>query len=191
MLSSKMPTFYYFGFGSNLLAKRIRVQNKSAVRVGVGKLDEFRLDFADATADEKYYSKTWAGCPATIIKSDGSSVFGAVWELEKKDLPEIDQQEGVDIGIYKPMEVKVILNGEKEITCRTYQLVKNPSSPLDPQNREFDRQPSKTYLNVILNGAVETGLPPDYISFLRSFKHNGNSATNVELVNQLDLKDLL
>ena len=186
-----MSTFYYFGFGSNLLAKRIRVQNKSAVRIGVGKLNGFRLDFADATADEKYYSPTWAGSPATIVESKDSTVFGAVWELDKKDLPQIDQQEGVELGIYKPMEIQVVLNGAKEITCRTYQLVKNPSSPCDPQIREFERQPSKTYLNLMLNGAVETGLSSEYITFLKSFKHNGNSATNIELVNQLDLKNLL
>lgn len=39
--------FYYFGFGSNLLTKRIKVQNKSAERVGVGKLKNYRLDFGD------------------------------------------------------------------------------------------------------------------------------------------------
>jgi gamma-glutamylcyclotransferase len=167
----KMTTFYYFGFGSNLLEKRIKIQNKSAVRVGVGKLNDFILDFADATADEKYYSKTWNGCPATIIEHAGSAVFGAVWKIETKDLEELDRQEGVELGIYKPMEVKVLLNQDKEISCRTYQLVHNPQEPLDPQNRCFERQPSKTYL--------------------QSFKHNGNAAINTELVEKLNLKDFL
>lgn len=45
--------FYYFGFGSNLLAKRIQIQNKSAVRVGVGILKNYRLDFADSAADKR------------------------------------------------------------------------------------------------------------------------------------------
>lgn len=45
--------FYYFGFGSNLLAKRIKIQNKSAERVGVGELNDYRLDFADATLDKR------------------------------------------------------------------------------------------------------------------------------------------
>lgn len=189
-----MSKFFYFGFGSNLLAKRIKVQNKTAERVGVGKLLNYRLDFADSSADEKYYSPTWNGCPATIIETKGAAVFGAVWEIDRKDLEELDQQEGVECGIYKPMEIKVLLNNkdsEEEIQCRTYQLVHNPSEPLDPQNRPFDRQPSKTYLTVILNGAEETGLPLEYIEFLRSFKHNGNLATNKDLVAQLDLKEML
>jgi hypothetical protein len=45
--------FYYFGYGSNLLAKRIKIQNKSAERVGVGILNDFRLDFADAALDTR------------------------------------------------------------------------------------------------------------------------------------------
>lgn len=32
------PTFRYFGYGSNLLAKRIQIQNPTAVRVGPGLL---------------------------------------------------------------------------------------------------------------------------------------------------------
>lgn len=185
-----MAKFYYFGFGSNLLEKRIKVQNKSAERVGCGKLLNYRLDFADAAADKKYYSPTWNGCPATIIESPGSVVFGAIWTINDEDLDELDRQEGVELGLYKPMTVKVLIK-EEEISCRTYQLVHNPPAPLDPELRPFERQPSKCYMNVILNGAVETSLPADYINFLRRFKHNGNAATNKQLVAQLNLKPML
>ena len=191
----KMPgKFYYFGFGSNLLQRRITVQNKSAERVGVGRLKDFRLDFADSEADKKYYSPNWNGCPATIIPTQGSTVFGAVWTINNEDLDELNRQEGVECGIYKPMDIKVFVNlkdVEEEILCRTYQLVHNPSVALEPHERPFTRQPSKTYLTVILNGAVETGLPKDYIEFLKSFKHNGNQATNMDLVAQLNLKEML
>lgn len=188
---AKMPgKFFYFGFGSNLLSKRIKVQNKSADRVGVGELRNFKLDFADSKADQKYYSPTWNGCPATIIEQHGSTVFGAVWKIDEDQLHELDRQEGVYAGIYKPMKVNVLVAGE-EIACRTYQLVHNPPTPLPPQDRPSERQPSKTYLTVILNGAEETGLPADYIAWLRNFKHNGKLATNQELVAQLNLKEML
>lgn len=190
----KMPAFYYFGFGSNLLEARIKVQNKSAERVGVGKLLDYRLDFADSEADQKYYSPTWNGSPATIIQSKGSAVFGAVWKIDENDIDELDRQEGVEAGLYKPLSVQVMVNEsglDKEVTCRTYQLVSNPSEPLDPEDRNFERQPSKTYLNVILNGAEETGLPSDYVKFLKSFKHNGKTAINKDLVAQLNLKEVL
>lgn len=35
---SKRSTFMYFGYGSNLLAKRIHIQNPSAVRKNIGVL---------------------------------------------------------------------------------------------------------------------------------------------------------
>lgn len=189
-----MPAFYYFSFGSNLLTRRIRIQNKTAERVAVGKLVDYRLDFADALADKKYYSPTWNGCPATILPTKGSTVYGAIWKINEEDLIELDRQEGVDCGIYKPITVKVLTNAkdmQEEIECRTYQLVHNPSTPLDPEIRPFERQPSKTYLTVILNGAEESGLPFDYVKFLHSFKHNGKLATNQELVAQLNLKEML
>lgn len=34
-----MNTFVYFAYGSNLLAQRIHIQNPSAVRIGIGKLN--------------------------------------------------------------------------------------------------------------------------------------------------------
>ena len=63
--------FYYFGFGSNLLSKRIKVLNKSAERVSAGKLVDYRLEFADTV----YFSPTWNGCPATIIENPGEKYF--------------------------------------------------------------------------------------------------------------------
>lgn len=187
-----MSKFYYFGFGSNLLGKRIKIQNKSAQRVGVGRLENHRLDFADSAVHAKYFSPNWNGSPATIIPSAGSSVYGAVWQIDSADLDELDRQEGVEVGIYKPLSLNVLLVDRQEgIPCRTYQLVDNPPSCLDPGDRHFERQPSKTYLNVILNGAEETGLPQDYIAFLKTFKHNDRKALNEKLLMELNLKDLV
>ncbi|CRK94520.1 CLUMA_CG008025, isoform A [Clunio marinus] len=181
---------HYPGADLNFLQyNSIDVQNKSAERVGVGVLHDYVLDFADTSADKKYYSPTWNGSPATIIEKLGSIVYGAVWEINEIHLSELDRQEGVECGIYKPMTVNVLVD-DKEISCRTYKLVDNPTTPMDPSDRPFERQPSKSYLNVILNGAIETKLPSDYIDFLRSFKHNGNEAINKELLSLLNLKEI-
>lgn len=187
-----MKYFYYFAYGSNLLTSRIRVQNKSAERVGVGRLQNYCLDFADSEADQKYFSPTWNGCPATIIEKENSVVYGAVWKINILDLDFLDKQEGVECNIYKVLELNVYVDELKDdVICRLYQLVHNPSAILEPDKRPFTRQPSKTYLTVILNGAEETGLPEDYILFLKKFKHNGNLAFNTELVKNLCLKDVL
>lgn len=119
-------------------------------------------------------------------------MYGAVWKINCYDLEELDRQEGVECEIYKPLEIKVYVQElQEEITCRTYQLVHNPTFPLDPENRPFERQPSLTYLTVILNGALESKLPEEYFNFLKKFKHNGRLAIDVNLMNSLDLKKLL
>lgn len=102
-----MTSFYYFAYGSNLLTKRIKVNNKTAIRVANGLLTNFRIDFADSAADEKYYSPTWNGSPATIIPQTKSSVIGVIWSIKKKDLAMLDRQEGVEVGIYSPLTVEV------------------------------------------------------------------------------------
>jgi gamma-glutamylcyclotransferase len=187
-----MSTFFYFAYGSNLLTKRIRINNKTAERVTNGILKNYRLDFADSTADTKYYSPTWNGCPATIIPEKDSKVIGVIWKIQTEDLPQLDQQEGVEVGIYKPLTVDIesMSNGDI-ISCRSYQLVQNPSTTLDPQGRCQERCPSRDYLNVLVNGAVESKIPQNYIEFLKSFKHNGNDATNKELVKSLCLDNLI
>lgn len=140
----------------------------------------------------RYFSPRWNGCPATIIENQGSKVYGAVWKINRNDLEELDKQEGVECEIYKPLEINVyVIELDQKIPCRTYQLVHNPITPLDPFNRPFERQPSRTYLTVILNGALESKLPEDYIKFLKSFKHNDRLAIDIDLMSNLDLKEIL
>lgn len=182
-------TFYYFGYGSNLLTKRIRIQNKSAERVGVGELKDYRLDFADTTLDARYFSRTWKGSPATIIENKESTVYGAVWKMNLQDLHELDVQEGVADEIYKPLDLNIFVQELQEnLLCRSYQLVKNPTTILDPKTRPFERQPSQTYLRVIILGAEESNLPKNYIDFLKDFKTNGNFA-NKSILDLLDFNE--
>ncbi|KAL1381566.1 hypothetical protein pipiens_013370, partial [Culex pipiens pipiens] len=137
-------TFNYFAFGSNLWSKRLHMGSPTAVRKGFGYLENFRLDFF-------HYAARWRGAPATIVEQQGHRVWGALWEINATNLPDLDKQEGVH-----------------------NQLVKNPA-PLEggEEERPFERQPSKTYMDVIVRGAKETGLPEDYVRFLETVKHNG------------------
>lgn len=187
-----MSSFFYFAYGSNLLTKRIHINNASAVRVANGILHDFRLDFADATADAKYHSPTWNGCPATIIPQLKSKVIGVIWSIKSEDLEMLDRQEGVEVGIYKPLTVDIErLDTTEFITCRCYQLVHNPAESLEPTDRPVERCPSRDYLNVVVNGAVESKFSDEYVDFLKSFKHNGKDANNKELVESLQLDNLI
>ncbi|XP_058130618.1 gamma-glutamylcyclotransferase-like isoform X1 [Anopheles ziemanni] len=167
-MSAVTGTFYYFAFGSNLLAKRIHIQNPTAVRKGYGYLKDYSLDFF-------HYAARWRGAPATIVEQKGEEVWGAIWEIDNSNLADLDRQEGVHNSVYKPLTLPVVLPGGDTLECRVYQLVKNPCCLAPDADRPYERQPSKTYMNIIINGAKETGLPEDYIALLKRIKHNGNT----------------
>ena len=85
-----------------------------------------------------------------------------------------NRQEGVSVGIYRPLEVEVMTEDQKLIKCRTYEIV-NPQL-------EYDK-PSPQYLGIILTGARQIKLPSEYLHRLDQFKHNGNEK-DVDLENK-------
>eukprot|EP00099_Drosophila_melanogaster_P021746 NP_649038.1 uncharacterized protein Dmel_CG4306 [Drosophila melanogaster] len=169
--------FLYFGFGSNMLIKRIHIQNPSAVRIGPALLPDYRLDFALESAG-------WSGSVATIVPTQGDHVWGTLWKIDLSNLPDIDSQEGVSQGIYEPRTVYVKLHGESESTpARAYLLTKQPESNLYELPKDsipLSRQPSKTYLQCLVKGAIESSVPEDYVQRLRSIKHNGQVNSYLE-----------
>ncbi|XP_050463249.1 gamma-glutamylcyclotransferase-like [Cataglyphis hispanica] len=159
-------TFLYFAYGSNLLAKRIHLNNPTAKMKDIGYIKNFRLDF-------QRYSKRWHGASATIVETKNSIVWGVIWELDKCNLPTLDCQEGVQDNIYHVMSVNVeTLNGTT-LNCRVYQQCNNPKEYIKPADLPIDRRPSPLYLNMILKGAQENNIPDDYIEFLKTIPHNG------------------
>ncbi|CAD7082753.1 unnamed protein product [Hermetia illucens] len=174
--------FLYFGFGSNLLLKRIRIQNKTAVRKNIGKLKDYELDF--------YTNSTrWQGAPATIVPRLEKTVWGAVWEIDLNHMDDLDKQEGVDQGVYIPISVPIETPDGQTLICRAYRLTKLPPELRENEPIPFDRQPSSTYLKTIIKGAIESGLPEKYIEFLKHFKHNGNTVESIE--KDLELSEIV
>ncbi|XP_026849020.1 gamma-glutamylcyclotransferase [Drosophila persimilis] len=179
--------FFYFGFGSNMLAQRIHIQNPTAERIGAALLADYRLDFARE-------GPRWRGAVGTIVPTPGDHTWGALWEIDVSNLDDIDNQEGVHLGIYEALTVYVKLQNEETATAaRAYMLTKahQPESNLyhmNPDEVPQDRQPSKTYLQCLIKGAIESSIPEEYVVRLRSIKHNGRVASNLE--ERLGLQDV-
>ncbi|CRK94935.1 CLUMA_CG008426, isoform A [Clunio marinus] len=146
----------------------------------------YYFGYANANAYENNFSSIWNGTTATLVESHGSVAYGAIWKINEDEKSILDTQEGVDNGTYKSIR-KDILTDDGKVSCLVYVLTHNPLTTLYPQVRPYERQPSKTYLNVIVNGAVESGLPDDYVTFLKSFKHNGKESTDVNYIAKLNV----
>lgn len=172
--------FLYFAYGSNLLTKRLRLNNPSAVRNGIGRLDDYELGFAS-------YSTRWKGAVATVSAKKGKHVWGSIWELDIENLKTLDEQEGVPKGIYVRLELDIVRMDGKVQKCQLYKLTKEAEYIEDMQELPVDRRPSPAYLTTILLGAKESRLPKEYIDFLNKIPHNGYSGDieiNMEELNK-------
>jgi gamma-glutamylcyclotransferase (GGCT)/AIG2-like uncharacterized protein YtfP len=100
---------------------------------------------------------------AGLASRPGAEVWGVVYRLSAKDLSALDRREGydperrADINRYNRQAVRVLMNGEP-LDCVTYFARPEPG----------DHVPSAEYLRTIIEGAEENGLPPDYISMLKT-----------------------
>ncbi|XP_059488222.1 gamma-glutamylcyclotransferase-like [Neocloeon triangulifer] len=162
--------FWYFAYGSNLLDKRIHINNPSAVRQTNAKLQGYRLDFAG-------FSRRWGGAVATIEPEEGTHMWGAVWKMDTDQIDSLDRQEGVKDGVYQVLHVNVTDAAGSTYNCRTYRYnAKEPLTGGTYSKIPQARRPSPIYLETILRGANQSSLPKSYIDKLSSIPSNGHDS---------------
>ncbi|KAJ8736194.1 hypothetical protein PYW08_006850 [Mythimna loreyi] len=170
LVKSPNGTIFYFAYGSNLLTRRLHLNNPSAVFYSIAKLKNHRLDFI-------LFEELWQGAVATIVEDDEEEVWGTVWTISADKLHHLDKQEGVSIGWYFAKNVTLITPSGQQLVARTYEEVDNPKNKTASFDLPMERRPSNTYLEAIALGAIESRLPPEYIGFIFSFPTNGKMAT--------------
>jgi gamma-glutamylcyclotransferase (GGCT)/AIG2-like uncharacterized protein YtfP len=142
---------YYFAYGSNMSA-RIMGEWCSEFRfLGVARLEGYRLAFNKP-------SQTWGGAAADVIAAAGQTVWGVLWEVDEACGIALDDKESLGEA-YDYLECSVMLADGRVYRARSYTVI---------HKRDPELRPSQAYKEVILEGAVEHGLPPDYIAWLRS-----------------------
>ncbi|XP_015678714.1 gamma-glutamylcyclotransferase isoform X1 [Protobothrops mucrosquamatus] len=154
----KSEHFFYFAYGSNLLRERIMLRNPSVVFLTIAQLLDYKLAFS---SHQGRLSLQWKGGTATIVYSPGEEVWGIIWKMNTSDLCSLDRQEGVENGIYIPIEVTVRTQDGKIVKCRSYQM-----------NDYVHDLPSPQYKRVICLGAKQNELPMDYQKKLNSIETN-------------------
>lgn len=78
---------------------------------------------------------------------------------------------------YFAKTVEVFTPEGEKIECRTYQQTINPPIRGPDEELPAERRPSSTYLDCIINGAIECNLPQEYIIQLKKIPHNGQKAS--------------
>jgi hypothetical protein len=135
----------YFAYGSNLASRRLQDRVPGARARGRARLAGWRL-VADKPGRD-------GSAKVNIVRDPGTFVWGALWELALPDLARLDRHEGG----YERFEVMV--NADAGAVAATTYL-----------SRLHGAQPGleRGYKELILEGAREQRLPPEWVAFLES-----------------------
>ena len=119
----------YFAYGSNLNHIQMKDRCIGAKYIKKYTLNGYKLCFSHKTNHSIYGH-------ANIIKNKKSKVYGALWNINKKDEKELDWYEGVDYNYYQ--KEYFTINGKKVLVYI--------------QNIYYLKKPNSTYLHTIIEG---------------------------------------
>ena len=152
-----MPTetVLYFAYGSNMqtatFAGRRGIVSRSA---RAARVDGWRLVF-----DKPPLIPVGEGF-ASIVPDPDAMVVGVLYEITPADMEHVDLTEGVLIGNYRRVEVRVTPLDAPGLTLAAYSLTSD--------HRDAALRPSDRYMGLLVAGAEEHGLPAEWIAHLRA-----------------------
>ena len=138
----------YFAYGSNMFEAWIRSRVPGAVAVGVASLPGYSLQWHKVSKDGS------GKCDIVTSKDSKSIVNGVLFTIPADQKPALDRAEGLGLG-YEESEFLLDINGKK-LRALAYYATETDSS----------LKPYSWYRDLVIAGAVEHGLPADYLSAL-------------------------
>jgi cation transport regulator ChaC len=140
----------YFAYGSNMLTKRLHERIPNARPCGIAVLREYEFNCNKKSKD--------GSSKGNIAPLKDAVTWGVIFELPEKAISILDKAEGG----YTRNTVSVSISG-KVMECETYISQEISTEP-----------PYDWYLNYIIEGAREHGLPEDYVLSLSRIKGKAN-----------------
>ena len=137
----------YFAYGSNMSTARLRQRVPSARALGVAVLHGHRLAFHKAGRDGS------AKCDVALSTQPGDRVYGVIYAMHTRHRQRLDLAEGLGMG-YEHKMVTVQLAEGNEASALTYRATHTDPALL----------PYRWYLEHVLRGAREHGLPDHYLA---------------------------
>ena len=147
-MNSSDDTVLNFAYGSNMLIARIRERVPSAQLVGIAWLEGYELRWHKRSNDGS------GKCNVVQVDDLGSKVFGVLYEVPLSEKPALDRAEGLGYG-YAEGQVVVTHHGQSfraSLYCAT--------------NIDELLHPFTWYKALVVAGARQNGLPPEYIKEL-------------------------
>jgi len=141
-------TGWYFAYGSNMSRAQMRSRAGQILEEQLGQLENYELVF-----DKKARG---GSATANIHPAPGKTVYGVLYKIPDAAFRNLDRFEGVPEH-YRRTEVSVTDGAGKKVAAQAYIATKV----------EKGLRPAAHYLQTILDGAGEHGLPAEYIRQIR------------------------
>ena len=97
---------------------------------------------------------------ANLESQSGARTWGVLYLITVEQSEHLDHTEGVPRGAYRRIPVSAIVDGSEQIAAFTYQS----------DRISLGRKPSPRYIGLLIEGAVQHGLPSGYLRYLRDFE---------------------
>lgn len=157
-----MDTWYYFAYGSNLhhaqlLARCNGRLSESDEPPRIARLASYRLAFNLDGGDGEVYAN---------IVTPGEGVLGVIYRCDATAFELLDVYEaGYD-------RIAVLVVDEQGCSLPAIAYIAQPASVT------AERRPHEDYLQIILNGAREHGLPAEYVRQLEAIARGSADASD-------------
>jgi hypothetical protein len=150
----------HFAYGSNMSRALMRPRCPGAREIGPAVLDEFRV----IISTDGY---------ATVVRAPGERVHGVLWRLGTRDLAALNGYERIDAGLFRA-ETMAVRCGARCVAALVY--VGRSRKP---------GRPRPGYLDLVVDAAVDVGLPPGYVRKLSRLAPSGWRAPRVPEMGEL------
>jgi hypothetical protein len=158
-----VSTVRYFAYGSNMASATFRGRRGIDCRHAcVARLAGWRLVLDKPPLIPVGHSF------ANIVTDAAAEVWGVLYEVTQEDLDHIDLTEGVLIDNYRRVELPVEPVGGPALAVAAFTLVSDRA--------DATLLPSVRYMNLLISGAEEHGLPAAYVAWLRTLPARAESA---------------
>ena len=140
-----MGTQPYFAYGSNMNNEQMKHRCPTAVPNGVAKLLKHRFLINTRGV-------------ASVEPDKKADVYGVLWNITPADEAVLDQYEGVASGLYLKRVLDVQID-VRVVPALIYVATTNHYG-----------SPRRGYLETIVRGATDNGLPPEYVAALQTWR---------------------
>ena len=139
----------YAAYGSNLDPTQMSQRCPHSILRSTGWLQGWRLTFGGEELG-------WDGSMTTLVEDPFEQVFVAVYDLTEADEARLDTWEGMELGLYRKVKVRVSTMNE-EFVVWTYVL-----------DAYEGGLPSAMTIGAIADAAEAADAPADYVAALRA-----------------------